>query len=126
MPAPMIAPIPSATRWVGPIARRRPDSAIASTCSAASGLRRKRLMSSQDDIRKSRGGPLGCHAADSSEVRTDAGRICMAPTWAYVRTNSAGKTDHHSTGKTTAEANQELFIFEKGKDGKWRIARYGF
>jgi len=52
--------------------------------------------------------------------------VQMAPTWAYVRTNSAGTTDHHSTGKTTAEANQELFIFKKGDDGKWRIARYSF
>jgi len=50
----------------------------------------------------------------------------MAPSWAYVRTNSAGTTDHHSTGRTTAEANQELFIFRKGDDGKWRIARYSF
>jgi uncharacterized protein (TIGR02246 family) len=52
--------------------------------------------------------------------------VVMAPTWAYVRTNSAGTTGHHSTGKTTAEANQELFIFKKGDDGKWRIARYSF
>jgi uncharacterized protein (TIGR02246 family) len=52
--------------------------------------------------------------------------VVMAPTWAYVRTNSAGTTDHHSTGKTTSEANQELFIFAKGDDGKWRIARYSF
>ena len=52
--------------------------------------------------------------------------VVMAPTWAYVRTNSAGTTDHHSTGKTTAEANQELFIFKKGDDAKWRIARYSF
>jgi uncharacterized protein (TIGR02246 family) len=52
--------------------------------------------------------------------------VLMGPTWAYVRTNSAGTTGHHSTGKTTAEANQELFIFQKGNDGKWRIARYSF
>ena len=52
--------------------------------------------------------------------------VVIAPTWAYVRTNSAGTTDHHSTGRTTAEANQELFIFNKGGDGKWRIARYSF
>ncbi|MGA8582482.1 MAG: SgcJ/EcaC family oxidoreductase [Roseiarcus sp.] len=57
---------------------------------------------------------------------TIAELIVMAPTWAYVRTNSAGATDHHSTGKTTAEANQELFIFKKGDDGQWRIARYSF
>jgi ketosteroid isomerase-like protein len=50
----------------------------------------------------------------------------VAPNWAFVRTNSAGTTLHHSTGKTTAEANQELFIFGKGDDGKWRIARYSF
>jgi ketosteroid isomerase-like protein len=52
--------------------------------------------------------------------------VVMAPVWAYVRTNSAGSTEHHSTGGTTAEANQELFIFRKGDDGKWRIARYSF
>jgi uncharacterized protein (TIGR02246 family) len=52
--------------------------------------------------------------------------VVMAPSWAYVRTNSAGTTDHHSTGKTTSEANQELFIFKNGDDGKWRIARYSF
>jgi uncharacterized protein (TIGR02246 family) len=52
--------------------------------------------------------------------------VVMAPTWAYVRTNSAGTTDHRSLGKTLAEANQELFIFRKGDDGQWRIARYSF
>jgi uncharacterized protein (TIGR02246 family) len=57
---------------------------------------------------------------------TVAELVVMAPTWAYVRTNSAGTTDHRSTGKTTAEANQELFVFAKGDDGKWRIARYSF
>jgi uncharacterized protein (TIGR02246 family) len=57
---------------------------------------------------------------------TIAELVVMAPRWAYARTNSAGTTDHHSTGKTTAEANQELFIFKKGEDGKWRIARYSF
>lgn len=57
---------------------------------------------------------------------TIAELVVMAPIWAYVRTNSAGTTDHHSTGKTTREANQELFIFRKGDDGRWRIARYSF
>jgi uncharacterized protein (TIGR02246 family) len=52
--------------------------------------------------------------------------VLMAPTWAYVRTNSAGKTTHSSSGNTTAEANQELFILQKADDGKWRIARYSF
>ena len=57
---------------------------------------------------------------------TIAELVMMGPSWAYVRTNSAGTTEHHSTGKTTAEANQELFIFKKGEDGRWRIARYSF
>jgi uncharacterized protein (TIGR02246 family) len=57
---------------------------------------------------------------------TIAELVLMAPDWAYVRTNSAGVTGHASTGETTAEANQELFIFRKGEDGEWRIARYSF
>jgi uncharacterized protein (TIGR02246 family) len=52
--------------------------------------------------------------------------VVISPVWAYVRTNSAGTTGHHSTGKTTAEANQELFLFRKGDDSHWRIARYSF
>jgi uncharacterized protein (TIGR02246 family) len=57
---------------------------------------------------------------------TIAELVVMSPKWAYVRTNSAGTTDHRSLAKTLAEANQELFIFRKGDDGKWRIARYSF
>jgi uncharacterized protein (TIGR02246 family) len=57
---------------------------------------------------------------------TIAELVMMARDWAYVRTNSAGTTDHHSLGKTLAEANQELFIFRKEDDGTWRIARYSF
>lgn len=52
--------------------------------------------------------------------------VQMAPTWAFVRTNSAGTTAHHSSGTTTAEANQELFILKKDSGGVWRIARYSF
>lgn len=52
--------------------------------------------------------------------------VQIAPTWAYVRTNSAGTTSHSSTGKTTSEANQELFLFKKGSDKQWRISRYSF
>jgi uncharacterized protein (TIGR02246 family) len=57
---------------------------------------------------------------------TIAELVVMAPDWAFVRTNSAGTTGHASTGKTTTEANQELFIFRKDGDGTWRIARYSF
>jgi uncharacterized protein (TIGR02246 family) len=49
----------------------------------------------------------------------------LAPDWAFARTNSAGTTLEHATGTTSAEANQELFVFRKGSKG-WRIARYSF
>jgi uncharacterized protein (TIGR02246 family) len=52
--------------------------------------------------------------------------VVMAPQWAFVRTNSGGTQKINATGATSREANQELFIFKKGGDGKWRIARYCF
>ena len=50
----------------------------------------------------------------------------LAPEWAFARTNSAGTTLDHATGNRSAEANQELFIFKKDRDGSWKIARYSF
>jgi uncharacterized protein (TIGR02246 family) len=50
----------------------------------------------------------------------------MDPNWVFARTNSAGTTTINATGATNAEANQELFIFGKGGDGSWKIARYSF
>jgi len=50
----------------------------------------------------------------------------MSPDWVFARTNSAGTTLIHATGKTSSEGNQELFIFRKDRDGKFRIARYSF
>ena len=50
----------------------------------------------------------------------------MSPEWVFARTNSAGTTLNHVTGATAAEANQELFIFRKDRDGKFKIARYSF
>ena len=50
----------------------------------------------------------------------------MSPNWVFARTNSAGTTLTHATGKTSAEGNQELFIFRKDRDSKFRIARYSF
>ncbi len=52
--------------------------------------------------------------------------VVMAPDWAFVRTNSAGTNTVNATRKQSAEGNQELFIFHKGSDSKWRIARYSF
>jgi hypothetical protein len=50
----------------------------------------------------------------------------MSPEWAFVRTNSAGTNTVNATGAKSAEGNQELFIFRKGADRRWKIARYGF
>jgi uncharacterized protein (TIGR02246 family) len=49
----------------------------------------------------------------------------VAENWAFARTNSAGTTTIHATGHTGAEANQELFVFER-VEGDWKIARYCF
>jgi uncharacterized protein (TIGR02246 family) len=60
-------------------------------------------------------------------VKFDIAEIVeLSPEWVFARTNSAGKTLNHATGKTSAEGNQELFLFRKGKDGKFKIARYSF
>lgn len=50
----------------------------------------------------------------------------MSPDWVFARTNSAGTTLNHATGNTSTEGNQELFIFRRDGDGKFRIARYSF
>lgn len=52
--------------------------------------------------------------------------VQVAPTWAFVRTNSAGFVTINATGERAPEANQELFIFQKGDDNEWKIARYIF
>jgi ketosteroid isomerase-like protein len=50
----------------------------------------------------------------------------MSPDWVFARMNSAGTTLNHATGKTSAEGNQELFIFRRDRDGRFKIARYSF
>ena len=52
--------------------------------------------------------------------------VIMAPEWAFARTNSAGTVTVHATIASGPEGNQELFIFRKGADGAWKIARYSF
>ena len=49
----------------------------------------------------------------------------LAPDWAMARTSSAGTVRVHTTGRSSAEANQELFVLQKLGD-EWRIARYCF
>jgi uncharacterized protein (TIGR02246 family) len=57
---------------------------------------------------------------------TIAELVGLSSEWAFVRTNSAGTNKINATGATSPEGNQELFIFRKGTDGKWRIARCSF
>jgi uncharacterized protein (TIGR02246 family) len=60
-------------------------------------------------------------------VKFDVAEIVeMSPEWVFARTNSAGMTLNHTTGSTSAEGNQELFLFRKDRDGKFKIARYSF
>jgi uncharacterized protein (TIGR02246 family) len=49
----------------------------------------------------------------------------LAPEWAMARTNSSGTVKVLASGETRAEANQELFLFQK-TGGEWKIARYAF
>jgi len=49
----------------------------------------------------------------------------LAPDWALARTNSAGTVKVHATGESSAEANQELFVFQRIAE-VWKIARYCF
>lgn len=51
--------------------------------------------------------------------------IQVEGTMAYAVTSSKGSTFIHATGDTIAEANRELFVFEK-VNGQWKIARYMF
>jgi uncharacterized protein (TIGR02246 family) len=50
----------------------------------------------------------------------------MSSDWVFARTNSVGTTLNHINGAISKEGNQELFIFRKEKDGKFKIARYSF
>jgi uncharacterized protein (TIGR02246 family) len=50
----------------------------------------------------------------------------VAPNWAFVRTSSAGFVNVLAIGQRVPDANHELFVFKKGDDGKWKIARYCF
>jgi uncharacterized protein (TIGR02246 family) len=45
--------------------------------------------------------------------------------FAYARTHSAGTSTVVATGASGPEANRELFIFARTRDG-WKIARYLF
>ena len=59
------------------------------------------------------------------EFEVDEVRL-LSEDWAFVRTRSDGTVRINATGDTGPEANQELFLFQRGNDGTWKIARYIF
>jgi uncharacterized protein (TIGR02246 family) len=50
----------------------------------------------------------------------------VAANWAFVRTSSVGFVTVHAIGERVPDANHELFVFQKGDDERWKIARYCF
>lgn len=51
--------------------------------------------------------------------------IVVSGDLAFARTHSHGTNLVHATGKTSAEENRELFVFQK-ENGEWKISRYMF
>jgi uncharacterized protein (TIGR02246 family) len=52
--------------------------------------------------------------------------VQINPDWAFVRTNSNGHVTVKAIEQRVPDANHELFIFQKGEEGDWKIARYSF
>ena len=52
--------------------------------------------------------------------------VQVAPGWAFVRTSSNGHVTVNAIKQRVPDANHELFIFQKGDDNAWKIARYAF
>jgi uncharacterized protein (TIGR02246 family) len=52
--------------------------------------------------------------------------VQISPDWAFVRTSSNGHVTVNAIKQRVPDANHELFIFQKGDGGAWKIARYSF
>jgi len=52
--------------------------------------------------------------------------VVASDEWAFARTHSAGTGTLPDGATIVPQGNQELFIFQKGTAGEWRIARYAF
>jgi uncharacterized protein (TIGR02246 family) len=52
--------------------------------------------------------------------------VPVARNWAFVRTTSNGHVTVNAIKQRVPDANHELFIFQKGDDDAWKIARYSF
>ena len=61
-------------------------------------------------------------------IRFDVDEVTrISSVWAYARTRSTGTVTALGFEEAPApEANQELFLLKKEKDGQWRFARYIF
>lgn len=52
--------------------------------------------------------------------------VQVAPNWAFARTSSNGHVTVNAIKQRVPDANHELFVFQKGDDEAWKIARYSF
>lgn len=52
--------------------------------------------------------------------------VVASDEWAFARSRSTGSATLNATGDVLPQGNQELFVFHRGDDGVWRIARYAF
>jgi ketosteroid isomerase-like protein len=69
---------------------------------------------------------VGVFAAITLTVKFKLAEVLqIAPGWVVARTNSAGTVKVNATGESSAEANQELFVFARIGIA-WKIARYCF
>lgn len=76
-----------------------------------------------DAVRKAYDGVFAAITLKVKFVLQEVHQVCE--NWAFARTNSAGTQTVNATGASSAEANQELFVFER-VGSEWKIARYCF
>jgi hypothetical protein len=69
--------------------------------------------------------PLLAWSRSSVELQIEE-IVQVARNWAFVRTNSAGFVTVRAAGARVPDANHELYVFQKGDEHEWKIARYCF
>ena len=68
----------------------------------------------------------GIFKAVGLQVAFTVDEIVVLGDTAWVRTHSSGEMNIRAAGIKVPGKSSELFIFEKQKNGEWRIARYLF
>lgn len=67
-----------------------------------------------------------CFKAITLNVTFDVKEVVVvSDDYAFATTTSAGTQKDNASGKTSQEANHELFVIKK-EDGDWKLARYCF